>query len=91
MGLDIRLPIGLMFAIIGLILIAYGLFTGGDSEMYARSLAININLWWGIVMLAFGTLMLILGLRGAKSSTPTDASSEGRADGEREHRRGLEH
>ena len=29
MGLDIRYPIGLMFGIIGLVMVAYGLLTGG--------------------------------------------------------------
>jgi hypothetical protein len=60
MGLDIKLPIGLMFSILGLLLTVYGLFTGSDSEMYARSLGVNINLWLGIGMLIFGGVMLIL-------------------------------
>jgi len=64
MGLDIRLPIGLMFAIFGALLALFGLLTSG-SEMYARhSLGININLWWGLAMLAFGAVMLLLARRG---------------------------
>lgn len=59
MGLDIRWPIGLMFSLIGAILVIYGLVTGGDAEMYKRSLDININLVWGLLLLAFGLLMLI--------------------------------
>lgn len=59
MGLDIRTPIGLMFTIIGLLLAAYGLL--GDKAIYQRSLGININLWWGLVLLAFGLMMLALG------------------------------
>ena len=43
MGLDIRLPIGLMFSLIGALLVITGLVNGAD----ARSLNININLWWG--------------------------------------------
>ena len=32
--------------------------------MYAeRSLGVNVNLKWGLVMLAFGAIMLVLGLR----------------------------
>jgi hypothetical protein len=62
MRLDIRIPIGGMFALLGLILTLYGVFTAGD-PMYARSLDVNINLWWGGVMLAFGVVMLALGMR----------------------------
>jgi uncharacterized membrane protein HdeD (DUF308 family) len=59
MGLDIRWPIGLMFTLIGAILVIYGAVTGKDAEMYKRSLEININLIWGILLLAFGLFMLI--------------------------------
>ncbi len=58
-GLDIRTPIGLMFGILGALLVAYGLVA--DSGIYARSLGINVNLWWGAVLLAFGLVMLALG------------------------------
>jgi hypothetical protein len=57
-GLDIRLPIGGLFAVLGLILTGYGLVTAGDTAHYARSLSFNINLWWGLVMLAFGLGLL---------------------------------
>jgi hypothetical protein len=59
MGLDIKLPIGLMFTILGLLLAAYGLATGGNTELYERSLGININLWTGLSMLLIGVLMLL--------------------------------
>ena len=58
MGLDIRWPIGLMFTLIGAILVVYGL-VGTTPEMLARSLEININAVWGIVLLIFGVLMLV--------------------------------
>ena len=64
MGLDIRLPIGLLFTIFGVLLIAFGALS--DKAIYARSLGININLEWGVVMLLFGALMLFLGRRGTK-------------------------
>ncbi len=57
MGLDIKIPIGAMFSIFGIILTIFGLVTGG-SEMYGISLNININLWSGLFMLLFGLLML---------------------------------
>jgi hypothetical protein len=91
MGIDIRLPIGLMFAIFGLLLAGYGLLTGGD-EMYARqSLGVNINLWWGLAMLAFGAVMLLLGRRGTSAMRTAQESPEGRAIEDIEHRTGREH
>ena len=62
MGLDIRWPIGLMFTIIGVLLVGYGSVNGAAS----RSLDININLIWGIVLLVFGALMLFGAFRGGK-------------------------
>jgi hypothetical protein len=67
MGLDIRLPIGLMFALIGAMLSIYGLATNSETELYRRSLGINVNLRWGLVLLAFGITMLALFWRGRKS------------------------
>jgi len=65
--MDIRIPIGLLFAILGLILAAFGLFTMNDAELYARSLGRNINLWTGIAMLVFGGLMLFFSLKKGKT------------------------
>jgi arginine exporter protein ArgO len=58
MGIDIRIPIGILFTIFGILLIAVGVL--GDQTIYAKSLNININLWWGIAMLLFGGAMLAL-------------------------------
>lgn len=60
MGVDIKLPIGLMFSIFGVMLSLYGLFTNGNNELYHRSLGVNINLWCGVGMLIFGVIMLVL-------------------------------
>ena len=65
MGLDIRLPIGAFFALIGLVLAGYGLV--GDKAIYQQSLGINVNLEWGIVLLVFGGIMAFLGRKTAKS------------------------
>ena len=65
MGLDIRLPIGFLFTIFGVLLIAFGALS--DKAIYARSLGININLEWGVVMLLFGAVMLFLGRCGTKA------------------------
>ena len=88
MRLDIRLPIGLLFAILGALLVAYGLVS--DASIYRRSLGININLWWGLALLAFGALMLVLGRRGSSAMRPAEESPEGRETERREHREGLE-
>jgi hypothetical protein len=65
MGLDIRLPIGLMFSLIGVLMTGYGLVT--PAEMYQRSLNINVNLWWGLVLVVFGAWMLFSTFRAAKN------------------------
>ena len=67
MGLDIRLPIGLMFTLLGLLLGGYGLFTQSSPDVYQPSLGININLWWGGVLLVFGLLMLVPALLHRRS------------------------
>ena len=59
MGLDIKIPIGLMFGILGVILTILGFVTNGDAEMYERSLGHNINLWSGLFMIVFGAFMLL--------------------------------
>ena len=58
MGLDIKIPIGLMFTILGVILTILGLVTTGDTAMYEQSMGYNINLFSGIIMLVFGCFML---------------------------------
>lgn len=75
MGLDIRLPIGIMFVIVGALLVLFGLISSGDAELYRRSLGININLWWGLLLLAFGLMMLALAVR-AKNRATSSAPEE---------------
>lgn len=89
MNLDIRLPIGLLFTLLGVILTAYGLV--GDSAMYRRSLGYNVNLGWGVVVLAFGVVFLLLGRRGTSSAAPAESTPGGRETEAREWRLGLEH
>jgi putative Mn2+ efflux pump MntP len=74
MGLDIRLPIGMMFSLLGAIMAIYGLFTGSDTQMYASSLAINVNLWWGLLLFVFGALMLFFGLRARRAGNSGSAN-----------------
>ena len=68
MNLDLRLPIGLMFSIFGVILVGFGLVS--DTGIYARSLGVNVNLWWGLVLLAFGLVMLGFALRARGARGP---------------------
>jgi hypothetical protein len=78
MNLDLRIPMGLMFTLVGLILTVYGIVTSG-SQIYARSLGINANLYWGIVLLVFGGTMYLLGRRGQKKADlePRKPAAEG--------------
>jgi hypothetical protein len=69
-GLDVRLPIGLLFTLIGLALAGYGLVS--DPAIYQRSLGINVNLIWGSVLLAFGMIMLLLARRGISTRAPAE-------------------
>jgi uncharacterized membrane protein HdeD (DUF308 family) len=62
MGFDIRLPIGYLFTILGVLLVLYGLITNG-AAFYQRSLGMNINLAWGVVLLIFGLIMAFLAKR----------------------------
>jgi hypothetical protein len=57
------------------LLIVYGFIS--DNAIYQRSLGLNINLWWGIVLLIFGVAMLVLGRRGTATAEPAEASPEG--------------
>ena len=67
MNFDIRIPIGLMFSILGALLFFYGLFSG--PEIYARSLGLNVNVAWGAVLLVFGSVMLALSWRAARRTS----------------------
>jgi hypothetical protein len=65
MQLDIRLPMGLLFLLLGLILVVYGFMS--DPAIYAaHSLGQNVNLIWGAIFTLFGAVMLRLARRAAK-------------------------
>jgi hypothetical protein len=78
MKLDLRIPMGLMFSLVGIILIAFGVATNHDAALYSKSLGINANLWWGIVLLIFGQVMFYLGRRGQQrlAKLPPEGDSE---------------
>jgi hypothetical protein len=80
MGIDIRVPLGAMFTMLGLLLAAFGAF--GNKAIYEQTLGIDVNFDWGIVLLVFGVLMLYLGLRSHPNG---EISTE---DGDADHRGG---
>ena len=62
MQLDIRLPMGLLFLLLGVILVVYGY--SSDPAIYAEhSLGQNVNKLWGAIFALFGALMLWLARR----------------------------
>ena len=78
MGLDIRIPIGSLFVILGALLAGYGLL--GNPAIYQRSLGFDINLWWGGALLVFGLAMLALAWRAAGSESPPGGRDSGGAE-----------
>ena len=84
---DIRLPIGGLFLLLGGILTVYGVATRSDAQLYVRSENVAINLWWGVVMLVFGAVMLFYGRRARERPLHSVAGEETEI---REHRTGLE-
>jgi hypothetical protein len=76
-GLDVRIPVGLLFSLIGFALAVYGL--ASDPAIYQRSLGINVNLIWGSVLLAFGLVMLLLARRSAvRVASPAEVERHAR-------------
>jgi hypothetical protein len=91
--LDVRLPIGGLFTVLGLMLAGYGLTAGSRTATASSAISTNINLWWGVVMLVFG-LLLLLGsflARRRLAAHPAMETPEGQSTEERERRLGLEH
>ena len=65
-GLDIRAPIGGLFSLLGLMLAGYGLVAGSRTTSDVAPVT-NVNLWWGVVMLLFGIIMLVMSRRAMSS------------------------
>jgi hypothetical protein len=51
----------MIFTLYGALLIIYGVVA--DPAIFVSSLGVNIDIWWGIAMLAFGLVMGILTFR----------------------------
>jgi hypothetical protein len=59
-----------MFTLFGAIIAIYGLVS--DPAIYQRSLDININFWWGLVMLVFGGCFLLTAWRASRARKKKD-------------------
>ena len=72
MGLDIRIPLGLIFLLIGGLMSVYGLITRNVAVIYEKSMGINLNLTWGLVMFVFGLIMFLVGRRRKWQDDPVN-------------------
>jgi hypothetical protein len=63
---DIRIPIGIMFSLMGVLISSFGFITKANTAMYQKSLGINVNLVMGVVMLIFGLIMLFFAFKKKK-------------------------
>jgi hypothetical protein len=69
--LDIRYPIGGMFAILGSILVVFGLVS--DPNIYQiHSQGVNVNFIWGCVLLLFSGFMLAMARRAKRKTKRTE-------------------
>src|SRR6266404_6940953 len=80
-GIDIRLPLGILFLLLGSTLVVYG--AASDPSLYRQSLGINVNLYWGVVLLAFGALMFALSRRAARAEARAHNVPQSQRSGER--------
>jgi membrane protein implicated in regulation of membrane protease activity len=72
-NIDIRAPLGGLFAVLGLMLAAYGLFASGSGGPSDLASGMNVNLWWGLTMLVFGVVLLLMARRAMSHPVPPHA------------------
>jgi hypothetical protein len=60
--LDLRVPSGLFFAIGGLVVCGMGVLSRDNRAALTE---VNVNLYGGLVMLVFGSVLLVLSRRSA--------------------------
>ena len=75
---DVRISIGMLFTLLGTVLTAFGVSTRDNAAMYTKSLGIDANLWWGLVLLTFGVAVLLLGRRGQLRMEKAENSDQGK-------------
>ncbi len=75
--IDLRLPIGIFFILVGLIITIYSIIAPAYVPHIKEH--INIDLYWGIVLLIFGIPMTIFGWMAEQKSknarTPEEKST----------------
>ena len=74
MKMDLRLPLGALFGVLGLLICAYGYVS--PPEVYRKSLGINVDLWWGGVLVLFGLSMLALARRASRRARRSPQQGE---------------
>jgi hypothetical protein len=82
MGLDIRIPLGLIFIFTGGLMTVFGMFTQ-HSAIYDKSMGVNLNMGWGVIMLIFGAVMFFFGRRQKWQDDPVTPRPWERGDGPR--------
>ena len=70
---DLRIPLGWLFAALGLLLLLAGWQATPESDL--PSLGLNINLIWGAVLLGFAFICLGLARREARRRQKTVAKN----------------
>jgi hypothetical protein len=73
---DIRIPVGAIFAIYGVMLVIYGLLSG-DLEARHMINGLQVNVWAGSGMLVFGVVMLLLARRSPTGPRSTSEQPAG--------------
>jgi hypothetical protein len=73
MNYDARISIGMLFTLTGTILSAFGIATRNNAPVYAKSLGIDVNLWWGLALLLFGVAVLFMGRRAQTQIEKTES------------------
>ena len=56
--LDLKIPLGGLLSFYGLLLVVYGVIE--DPAMYDKSFGMNVNLFWGLVMLVAGGTFVVM-------------------------------
>jgi uncharacterized membrane protein HdeD (DUF308 family) len=64
--LDLRVPSGWFFTVLGLILLGMGVFA---PETRAALSDANVNLYGGLAMLVFGLFMLVMAWRASRRAS----------------------
>jgi hypothetical protein len=61
--MDLRVPAGSFFVLLGIILVGMGILTPGERASLTDA---NVNLYCGLPMLVFGGFLLLLAWRAAR-------------------------